>query len=480
MATTASRQILRLARSGSLERAWSLLEESGLAAAHDDPRALTLKGRLTKDRAKRAEGEARAALFAEAAGLYEQSSAIERSSYPLINAASLALLAGQSERSRDLAQRVLDLLESDPGEAETPYWRGATRSEALLLLGKQQEAQTALSDAIALAPRAWEDHAATIGQFALICPELGCDADWLDALRPPRAARFSGIMSVEPDAPETQAAIVEALEAENIGFGYGALAAGADIWIAEALLERGAEVHILLPCPRDAFREYSVMSVDEAWGPRFDAIMAEVDTVDELDTADQPRPSAVGIAEAVALGMARHRASMLQSEALRLQVDGSEDPPREPSIGDDVRKVRITAPRTRDLSSAAIADAGSPSAILCTTQSDSLAAAAATANASERENCVVFDTPGAAWDSLKSLAEEPAHIGLDYRIDSEDHDLGGLCDRASAMVDVGEEGLVLASTAFAFALLAERPDIRVEIAGSIRSPVGTFPIYALY
>lgn len=480
MATTASRQILRLARSGSLERAWSLLEESGLADANDDPRALTLKGRLTKDRAKRAEGGERARLFAKAASLYEQSSAVEQSSYPLINAASLALLAGQKDRSRDIAKRVLELLDSDPDEAETPYWRGATRSEALLLLGRQGEAEEALAEAMSLVPRAWEDHAATIGQFSLICPELGFDTDWLDTHRPPRAVRFSGIMSVEPESPEVQRQIADALDEENVGFGYGALAAGADIWIAEALLDRGAELHILLPCPRGAFREASVVAVDPAWGPRFDAILAKADSVDELETADHPTPSAVEIAEAVALGCARHHAGTLQTEALRLQVDGDGDAARDARMGDDLREVLITAPRTRDLSSVAMPEEGRPCAVLCAVDQAGDTIEIEGGKAAARDCCTLLAGPVAAWDALQNLDGNPAHVGLDFRIDPNGGDHASLCERAGAMVDIGEEGLVLASMAFAFALLAARPDIRVEIAGNIRAPIGTFPIYALY
>ncbi|MBL7439274.1 adenylate cyclase, partial [Escherichia coli] len=88
----------------------------------------------------------------------------------------------------------------------------------------------------------------TLRQFATILAELGLDADWLDAYRPPRTLHYAGQMRIRNDA--TQSAGIDAvLAAENIGFGYGALAAGADMLIAERLLARDAELHVTLPSP---------------------------------------------------------------------------------------------------------------------------------------------------------------------------------------------------------------------------------------
>jgi hypothetical protein len=46
--------ITMLARSGALELAWARLEAGGFAP--DDPAALTVRGRLLKDRARLADG----------------------------------------------------------------------------------------------------------------------------------------------------------------------------------------------------------------------------------------------------------------------------------------------------------------------------------------------------------------------------------------------------------------------------------------
>ncbi|NCQ50281.1 MAG: hypothetical protein GW800_15560, partial [Sphingomonadales bacterium] len=129
------RKILSLARAGNPARAWVLFQSSGWDARTDDPKALTLKGRLLKDQAKAADGAERVRLYRLAAEAYAAAAELERDSYPLINAAALALLGGKPERARALAQETLALLDEDAEQGENAYWRAATRAEALLLLG---------------------------------------------------------------------------------------------------------------------------------------------------------------------------------------------------------------------------------------------------------------------------------------------------------------------------------------------------------
>jgi hypothetical protein len=135
------------------------------------------------------------------------------------------------------------VLERGEDEEETPYYRAATRAEALLLIGDLARPKTEFAAAIALAPQAYEDHASTLRQFASILDELGEDKAWLDPLRPPRSLHFAGHMALAGASDALGRNIRDTLRDERVGFGYGALAAGADILIAEALLEAGAELH---------------------------------------------------------------------------------------------------------------------------------------------------------------------------------------------------------------------------------------------
>ena len=329
---TPLRQILSLARAGNPARAWALFHSSGWDERADDPKALTLKGRLLKDQAKAADGAERVRLYGLAAEAYAAAAVLERDSYPLINAAALALVGGKPERARTLAQETWDLLESDPEQGENAYWRAATRAEALLLLDNGTGARAALADGIAKLPYAWEDHAATIGQFELILAEQGKDAVWLDRHRPPPSFYFSGIIGLD----ETDATILQEIEAiierEKPGFAFGALAAGADILIAEALHKAGAELHVILPYPVDRFRELSVAPYGDHWLARFDALVeaaAVLVVLTELpDEEERSLAIAVELADLVAMGQCVRNAGVLKSQTKALNITGLGDEPR--------------------------------------------------------------------------------------------------------------------------------------------------------
>jgi hypothetical protein len=319
--------IIALARAGATDQAWRELEAIGHADGAD-PRVLNLKGRLLKDRAGQANAHLRGELWSQAAAAYEHAAQGTQASYSLINAATLSLLAQERERSAALARDVLARIEAHPDEPETPYYRAATRAEALLLLDGEAEARAAFADAVALAPKAWEDHASTLRQFTLILEAQGKDSAWLDAHRPPRSLHFGGHMSFDARVSrrehldETIAAI---LDEERIGFGYGALAAGADIIVAEALLQRGAELHAVLPGGVEAFAAVSVDPLGKAWRKRFDALVALAASVRPVRPLGTP-PDAmtIALADEVAMGAAAMNARRLESHALQLLVVDSD------------------------------------------------------------------------------------------------------------------------------------------------------------
>jgi hypothetical protein len=249
---------------------------------------------------------------------------LRRRSYPLINAATLMLLGGRIASSQALANEVLDFIHTNEAESETPYYRGATQAEALLLLNRDGEARTAFAEAISLAPEAWEDRASTLRQFALILEARGRAVSWLDIYRPPRSLHFGGHMSF--DAKVVRRAhlderVRQVLEEENVGFGYGALAAGADILVAEALLERGAELHAVLPGGREAFAAVSVDPFGKAWRRRFDAVLERAETVRIVrPVGAAPDRMTIGLGDEVAMGAAVMNARRLESSALQLLV----------------------------------------------------------------------------------------------------------------------------------------------------------------
>ena len=276
----------------------------------------------------RTSGEERRRIYREAAEAYFRSASLSRRNYPLINAATLSLLGSEPVQARRFA---LEVLNKGPDDSETPYWRTATRAEALLILDRRDEADAAFAEAIALAPRAWEDHASTLRQFALILDAQRLDPSWLDAHRPPRSLHFGGHMSFDPKVVRREhldEKIAQVLEEENVGFGFGALAAGADIIIAEALLERGAELHAVLPGGAEAFAAVSVEPFGKAWRRRFDAVLARAEMVRPVRPLGKaPNAAMIGLADEVAMGAALMNGRRLESSAVQLLVlDSATEP----------------------------------------------------------------------------------------------------------------------------------------------------------
>ncbi|MEA3043702.1 MAG: hypothetical protein QOH47_1540 [Sphingomonadales bacterium] len=313
--------IIALARAGALDHAWYQFSAAGYDAREDDPAALTVKGRLLKDRALRASGEQRRLFYLQSAEAYRRAATLQPGTYPLINAATLSLLSGDRAQAQEIAREVLGRIAAEPDEPETPYWRAATEAEALLILGRTADARAALEAAIAAAPRAWEDHASTLRQFIAIDEALGVDPAWLDLLRPPRTVHYAGTdMAGE--------GIAEALERGQVGFGFGALAAGAEIIAAEALLARGAELHVVLPGDAAAFAALRVDPHGPDWRARFDAALEAAESVQlvrPLGGAPEARLSA--LAHRIAFGTALLNAERLMGEAFELRLGGAEQAP---------------------------------------------------------------------------------------------------------------------------------------------------------
>ncbi|HEX8192605.1 MAG TPA: tetratricopeptide repeat-containing protein [Allosphingosinicella sp.] len=318
--------IIALARAGALEHAWAQFSASGHDRRDDDPAALTVQGRLLKDRALRARGEEKRRLFVEAAAAYLRSAELQTGTYPLINAATLALLAGDRAGAARLAGEIVERIQREPDEPETPYWRGATLAEALLLLGRGEDSKAALRDALAAAPRAWEDHASTLRQFILIHEALDADAAWLDMLRPPQSLSWSGAGGpvARVSENELRERIAAALARERIGFVFGSACTGAGLLAAEAAIESGAELHLILPAGVEACAAACV-GVDADWRARFDRVVEAAESVHMVrPIGSAASPPMLALASQISAGAARLNAERLMSSAAHLRFTESE------------------------------------------------------------------------------------------------------------------------------------------------------------
>jgi adenylate cyclase len=318
-------QVLALARMGDTQRAMELYLAHNLDRSRD-PHKRAAGARLLKDKAldDRSAADLNAAYRAYRA-IFAQS----QDPYPGINAATLALLTGETSEAQWIATNILT---SDAVASPRTYYDAATRGEALLLLGRRDEALEAFRLAVSLDGADYGARATTVRQLKLILGKQGADPDTCEALlaplRPPATFHYCGHMFAPHPAEESRIRQqVEAfLDGKSAAVGFGMVRAGADVLVAEAVLARGGELHVVLPCKEDDFIAHSVRPAGEAWLARYRACMEQATSIvfaSEMDMIGDPEQ--FGYANAVAMGLAKLRAENLQSRAHQLAVwDGSE------------------------------------------------------------------------------------------------------------------------------------------------------------
>ena len=340
------RAVLALARAGATGLASRRYREYGLDGETDED-AAALGARLAKDVALAASGPERAVLARAAAERYEAIHRRTQGYFPGINAATMYLVAGAPDAARALAQSVLAALAPDQATTdEDRYYRLATQAEALLLLGRDAAVADALAAARRTAGGDLSAVAATRRQLRLVCGLTGAPTSVLEPLRAPAVIHYSGHIIAAPGATGRFAAAREAtvaqtiaaqLDAAEVGFGFGALAAGADILFAEALLARGAELHVVLPFERGEFVATSVAPAGSGWTARFEACLAAARSVRyATEDAYLGDDQLFGYASQLAMGLAVLRARYLDAPCRQLAV-WDEQPARGPGgTADDV------------------------------------------------------------------------------------------------------------------------------------------------
>jgi len=284
------RAVLALARSGSLDFAVKEYHRYGLDKITSHPDTLMLEdiislgGRLLKDLYLVNSGDTAINYALQSSEKYEEAFKRTDGYYSAINAATMALIANMPQNIvSQRAEGVLNILPASENiDSETRYFIQATRAEAALLLGQQYKSQLALKLAVEHDPQNYIAHATTLNQLDMILKKRGESTDWLQAFRPPKPMHFAGhlfkignsanIGELENADYETlRIDISDTLQRNNIGFGYGSLAAGADITFAEILLEEGGALHAILPVEPELFIQHSVLPFGQDWVDRFKA-----------------------------------------------------------------------------------------------------------------------------------------------------------------------------------------------------------------
>ena len=316
--------VLALARMGNGEQALELFREFELDKS-PDAHHRSIAARIMKDAAlaTKDETERPAALLA-ASGAYQEIFDASQDAYPGINAATLAFLGGQKETAADIAETILSLSEiADP----LNYYDAATSAEALLIADRIDDAAKSLQKAGAMADANAGARASSYKQLKIVSREAGLDHEAVEQLlkpvSPPTVVHFCGHMFLEEEAAETtlRHSINDFLEAHDVGYAYGALAAGSDILIAEQILERGAELNVIFPFVQEDFIAQSVAPAGGNWLKRFNSCLAKANSINfatEMHYVGDP--DQFGYASKVAMGMSKLRAQYLGNKPAQLAI----------------------------------------------------------------------------------------------------------------------------------------------------------------
>jgi class 3 adenylate cyclase len=318
--------ILVLARLNS-PRAFELYEEWDLARTHTGNRALdidiaALGARLMKERALAAPAGQRAQLLRNAAERYLAAFQLTGDFYPGTNAASLHFWAGDKGRALAIAADVEARIKG------SSFYETAARAECALIMGEIERAKGHLEALEGRGTPAERMVART--HLRRSCEILSVDLQILTPLKPGSVVHFMGSMP-RPDAPLDGdpvliARIAALLDDLDASIGFGALAAGADILFAEALLARGAELNVVLPFAPEDFLKTSVGAHTSGdWPARFDTCLAGASQVSVVGKAfEDGDPLQYGYGTMISAGLTLLRARHLEAPATQVAIwDGS-------------------------------------------------------------------------------------------------------------------------------------------------------------
>jgi len=308
---------LAAVRGGSTQYAESLLEPLLKKVTDPNPEAeiptdidtklrmdiIALKGRILKDCTRRDPTRAKesAEWYEKAAGLPGVAAMPDGGTFPMINAATMWRIAGYEAKSSELANEVLNRIASRgiiPSTSD--MWLSATMGEANMLLGHTEESTKWYKAAVdmAVAQGRLGDLASLRNNYHLLMDTVkGAEALFLDEYLG-SVIVFSGHMVDSPERIEkgyphrfpnseplivaVKSAIVKQLETLNAKVGYCSLGCGGDILFAEAMIERQAELHIVLPFAQHDFFRTSVDYGQDSkawrkWRRRFDDVLEAID-----------------------------------------------------------------------------------------------------------------------------------------------------------------------------------------------------------
>lgn len=320
-------QALAMARLGEPHAALRLYDRNQVEQIGTED-AVALKGRLLKDLAVKASGAEQVERFRQSSQAYRLANELSDGYFSGINAATTSFLAGDVNEACQLAAAIARRPDvADPQD----YYAAASGAEAVLVCGDIERATAMYAEARRRPDASPGMIASTARQVGLIASKMAISDEQREALlasiQPPPVIHFCGHMFAAGwDAEaEIAKAINAILDETGALVAYGPLACGADILIAEAVLARGGELHVVLPFAEGDFLKTSVAVGGQEWVGRYEkarnAASAVTFATQMRCVADDEQ---FAYCSKLVMGLAQLRASVMQAETFQLAVwDGT-------------------------------------------------------------------------------------------------------------------------------------------------------------
>jgi class 3 adenylate cyclase len=331
-------QGLALARSGATERAKCIFEELR-GSGHADEETLGMLARTYKDLALSSKTASRRREFLRrAAGVYAEAYRTSGGHWSGINAATLHLLTGKERVARRLAAKIRDhcireLRRRNPDV----YWLLAALGETALIRRDFSEAEGWYRRAASKGKKWYGHFEATRRNARLILKYWKYDTRWIEQRLPvPSLIVFAGHMIDRPSRatprfpPHLERRVAEEIRSKldrlKPALGFSSATSGSDILFLEAMLDRDAEITVVLPFEKEQFRATSVDFIPGSnWRARFDAVLSRATRIivaspQKLEISG----ASYEFSNNFTLGVAIMRARQLDGQLIPLAVwDGS-------------------------------------------------------------------------------------------------------------------------------------------------------------
>lgn len=299
----------------------------------DDAETAGILGGIYKELFKKSQ-EPKYALLAR--DTYLKNFSITKSYYTGINAAAMSVMAGHASRGREIAQEIINIINSDTNE----FWERVTLAEAFLLSKNSKRATELYLEARKLVHTDWGKVNSVNNQLWLLNHYLAVPGSVLKAYEAPGIAAFVGHMIDRHDRSyprfpyyveqQVKTALSSAIRTLNIKIGYTSVACGSDILFCESLLEAGGELNIILAFDQEEFKETSIRYAGDGWEERFDMLIGKYPVNYLTHERYEGTDELFALQSRIILGSALHRAALLQTKPHLLSVLSETDMTRKP------------------------------------------------------------------------------------------------------------------------------------------------------